>query len=1263
MDNNKTPPHGTQSGSSDSVLPNLSFSEWLRIYRMKAQLTQKELAERAGVAEATIGDLERGINKRPRSDTLEKLLDALYLTPEDRKILEKAGRRRNYSATSPKRGGQTVRDIPRDDTSHNADGGRVEIMYRDWPDEPDRSALFSRSEELATLKRWIVDDRCRVVATIGLRGIGKTNLTTAFAQGGDDAPFGRDLAQRFDYVFWRSLISAPRLEDILRQVIVFVSDQGAIDLPESIDERLKMLFSYLHERRCLVILDNAETILRGGNDVGHYQSGYEDYGRLIRQFAELPHQSCLLLTSREKPVEVAQMETWTGALRVLSLSGIDAAGCRRIFAQIDNTFSGSDSDWEYLTRQYEGSPLALNLVARHIRDTYGGNVTAFLRAPSLLIKDLEGLLEWYFERISSLQKELLYWLAISREPVSLDELLVLLLSKQSQHELPSTLQALLRLLPIQRTSAGFTLQPVLIEYMTARLIEQMTLEIAEEHIALLNTHAVMLALAKDYIRDTQRRVFLNPILQALAEQVGPSLREQKLQRLLGILRQHPPTLRGYAAGNIINLMLLLGMDLRGQDFSCQHIRQAYLREASLIAVNFADAVFEQSAFTDVFGNVLSVAFSPEPIGQALIAAGTGSGDIRLWRAGDSMPLATFAGHTDWVWGLAFSPSGRLLASGSSDQTIRLWDVSSGKHMFILRGHSNRVRSVTFSHDGRLLASASEDGTVGLWDVSSGALIRYFKGHAHPVREVAFTPDSKTLASCSDDQTIRVWDVETGGERYQPLKGHERQIWSLAISPDGRTIASGGDDLVVRLWDVATGHKIAALEGHTGWICSLAFSPDGAHLASASADTTLRLWSLETHESVRVLQGHSNWVNSVRFHQDGIVVASGSHDQTVRLWETASGNRIATMQGYSNGIRAVAFGSSGKILATADRTVHLWNVESGESKTVLSGHSAVIRTLAISNDEQYVASGSDDRLSLVWSLPSGRVGPYRKFSGHSNRVKSVVFSPDGTLVATGSDDNTVRLWEVETQRPRLLEGHTNRIRALAFNRSGLLVGSGSDDATARLWDVASAEVVHVLKGHENRIWSIAFSPDGRLFATGSEDKRICLWDTETGTCLHTLLGHTNPVWAIAFRPDGAVLASSSEDQTIRLWDVGSGTCLHVLEGHTKPIWALAFSPDQVRLASGSHDHTVRLWNSYSGRCLATLAGHRDTVWAVTFDPSGTLVASGSDDGSSKIWNVNRKTLLHSLQGERLYEGMNIRGITGVSDAQIITLRALGALEYD
>ena len=81
-----------------------------------------------------------------------------------------------------------------------------------------------------------------------------------------------------------------------------------------------------------------------------------------------------------------------------------------------------------------------------------------------------------------------------------------------------------------------------------------------------------------------------------------------------------------------------------------------------------------------------------------------------------------------VYGVAFSPDGRLLATASSDKTARLWDPATGEHLRTLTGHTDWVRGVAFSPDGRLLATASDDNTARLWDPATGEHLRTLTGH-------------------------------------------------------------------------------------------------------------------------------------------------------------------------------------------------------------------------------------------------------------------------------------------------------------------------------------------------------------------------------------------------------------------------------------------------------------------------------------------------------------------------------------------------------
>ena len=76
--------------------------------------------------------------------------------------------------------------------------------------------------------------------------------------------------------------------------------------------------------------------------------------------------------------------------------------------------------------------------------------------------------------------------------------------------------------------------------------------------------------------------------------------------------------------------------------------------------------------------------------------------VRLWNATTGQVVLTFRGHSDQVWGLAFSPDGRHIVSSDPRGTVKLWDVATGREIFDLRGRAIGAGCVAFSHDGRLI---------------------------------------------------------------------------------------------------------------------------------------------------------------------------------------------------------------------------------------------------------------------------------------------------------------------------------------------------------------------------------------------------------------------------------------------------------------------------------------------------------------------------------------------------------------------------------
>jgi WD40 repeat protein len=95
----------------------------------------------------------------------------------------------------------------------------------------------------------------------------------------------------------------------------------------------------------------------------------------------------------------------------------------------------------------------------------------------------------------------------------------------------------------------------------------------------------------------------------------------------------------------------------------------------------------------------------------------------VWDAENGKELLTLRGHSDYVYGVAFSPGGQRLATASGDKTAKEWDAESGQELLTLR-HSGPVDGVAFRPDGKRLATASEgeDRGVRVYALDLGELL-------------------------------------------------------------------------------------------------------------------------------------------------------------------------------------------------------------------------------------------------------------------------------------------------------------------------------------------------------------------------------------------------------------------------------------------------------------------------------------------------------------------------------------------------------------
>ena len=320
----------------------------------------------------------------------------------------------------------------------------------DLGDAPEISTFFDRTSELTTLKQWILDKRTRLISILGLSGSGKSAIALQLIQ---------HIQYEFDCIIWRSLRDAPPLQTLETDLIKFLSQQQETELP--------YLINYLRLHRCLIILDDVQTIFSSGQLAGNYKQGYENYGTFFKQIAESCHNSCIVLLSWEKPREIAALEGDGKNCQTLQLNSVGEPA-REIFTE--KSLANSEK-WSELIDLYRGNPLWLNIVAAAIKDLFSGQISEFLSYDSLVLGDLEYLLHQHFQRLSDSEKHVMSWLANQIKAVEISKKPALL--ELSPSEFLKAVESLRRRSLIEKLQKGdrtlFTVQPAIAEYIKTNI--------------------------------------------------------------------------------------------------------------------------------------------------------------------------------------------------------------------------------------------------------------------------------------------------------------------------------------------------------------------------------------------------------------------------------------------------------------------------------------------------------------------------------------------------------------------------------------------------------------------------------------------------------------------------------------------------------------------------------------------------------------------------------------------------------------------------
>ena len=252
---------------------------------------------------------------------------------------------------------------------------------------------------------------------------------------------------------------------------------------------------------------------------------------------------------------------------------------------------------------------------------------------------------------------------------------------------------------------------------------------------------------------------------------------------------------------------------------------------------------------------------------------------------------------------------------------------------------------------------------------------------------------------------------------------------------------------------------------------------------------------------------------------------------------------------SNNARWCAFG-------TSKGPVELYNLSSDDFDTIeksrirFENRRTAASTLAISPDEKWMLVGGESSIAELYNL-EGTPELRRRIRVQSTSITCCAFSEDSQWFAIGSSDKVVRTWRTDAQEvdlPAEFRGLPATVNSVSFSPDTRTLHAVSRDGSSRMWnfDGNHAGRLPLSSASSNDgIFDIAVSPDGRWIATATarrffndpneKESTVRFFDTRGGLKEYALPGH-RVVTGVAFSQDGKWFASTGRDSLVKVWQL-------------------------------------------------------------------------------------------------------------------------------
>lgn len=143
--------------------------------------------------------------------------------------------------------------------------------------------------------------------------------------------------------------------------------------------------------------------------------------------------------------------------------------------------------------------------------------------------------------------------------------------------------------------------------------------------------------------------------------------------------------------------------------------------------------------------------------------------------------------------------------------FQIWNIKQRTLRYVFAGHSNEIYALDYSPNGRYVVSGSADQTAIVWDMHNASLHKTLKAvdpsegnqaqDEAGITSISISPSNTFVAGGCLDKVIRIWNINSG-DMVAKLRGHEDSVYAVRFMQDGWRLVSGSLDCTVKYWDVA-----------------------------------------------------------------------------------------------------------------------------------------------------------------------------------------------------------------------------------------------------------------------------------------------------------------------------------------------------------------------------------------------------------------------------------------------------------------------------